>query len=143
MKTEKIVLVIFLIAVVLKFFHIPGGGLLSVLSLLPLSFCYCFLGFYFFCDKTIKQQNLLFSIISGIFLSLVPIGILFKIQWWTGGYYYLVVSIITTPVIFFISYYLKGKETGELAKYYNNMVNRSLILTILSVFFYVAPIKWN
>lgn len=143
MKTEKILSIVFILGIILKFFHIPGGGILTILTLLPLSICYLFFGFYFFCDETIKQQNLILSIISGIFFSLVPLGIVFKVQWWHGGYMFLVIAMVTTPIIFFVSYYLKSKETGETVKYYNNMVNRSLILTILSVFFYLAPIKWN
>jgi len=143
MKTEKILSIIFLIGIILKISHIPGGGVLSILSLLPLAICYLFFGFYFFCDKTIKKQNLVLSIISGIFFSLVPLGIVFKVHWWNGGYIYLVIAMFTTPIIFFVTYYLKIKETGELVKYYDNMINRGLILTMLSVFFYFAPIKWN
>ena len=143
MKTEKILSIIFLIGIILKYFHIPGGGILSIITLLPLAICYCFFGFYFFSDNTIKKQNLALSVISGIFFSLVPLGIVYKVQWWHGGYIYLVIAMVTTPIIFFISYYLKNKEKRDLAKYYNDMVNRSLILTIVSVFFYLAPIKWN
>jgi hypothetical protein len=143
MKTEKALSIIFLIGIVLKFFHIPGGGVLSIISLLPLAICYLFFGFYFFCGKNIKQQNLILSIISGIFFSLVPLGIVFKIQWWHGGYMFLVIAMCSTPIVFFISYYLKNKEKGDLEKYYNDMVNRSLILTIVSVLFYLAPIQWN
>lgn len=143
MKTEKTLSIIFLIGIGLKFFHLSGGSILSIISLLPLAICYLFFGFYFFCDKTIQRQNLILSISSGIFFSLVPLGIVFKVQWWNGGFMFLPIAIITTPIIFFVSYYLKNKETGELAKYYNDMVNRSLILTILTVIFYLVPIKWN
>jgi hypothetical protein len=143
MRTEKALAIVFLLGIILKGFHIPGGGALTIISLLPLSVLYLVFGFYFFCDKTLKRQNLVLSIIAGIFLSLVPLGIVFKVQWWPGGYLYLLLSMVTTPVVFFIAYYLKSKETGELANYYTNMVNRSLLLTILAVFFYLAPIQWN
>jgi hypothetical protein len=65
MKTEKALSIIFLIGIVLKFFHISGGGVLSIISLLPISICYLLFGFYFFCDKEIKRQNVILSIISG------------------------------------------------------------------------------
>lgn len=143
MKTEKILFAFSLCGILLKLFNVVGSSIISVFSLSLLALLYFPFGFYFFCDKNIKTQNIALSIVSGLLFSMVPIGILFKVQSWHDGYMYLVISIATTPIIFFISYYLKSKEIGELINYYHNMINRSLILTIISVFFYLAPIKWN
>jgi len=95
--------------------------------------------FYFFCDKVIKRQNLALSIISGFFLSLIPIGILFKIQYWPGGQLYLLIGTITAPVIMAIVLFLKSKAAEDLSIYYKNMFSRTIVLSVLTVLFYLTP----
>ena len=139
MKTEKIFSVIILLSSILLYFHLLGAATLFVLSLLALSLIYFVGGFYFFCDKVIKRQNIALSIISGITLSIIPIGIMFKGMRWEGGQMQLEIGVISGIAVVVATYFIKLKAKEELATYYKNMFLRSVILTVLSIIFYLIP----
>ncbi len=141
MKTEKVVACIFLGGLVFKLMHWPGGGPLIVLSLTVLFIFYFAFAFYFFCDKQIKRQNLALSIISGIFLSTVPIGLMFKFQYWPGAQVMLLPGLFTTPIFLIIILFLQKKSAEDLIVYYKNMFARTLVLSILSIVMYFTPIS--
>jgi glucose uptake protein GlcU len=144
MKTEKIAFIVFIAGFLLKILHLPGSGLVLIFSLMTLGIIYFPTCFYFFCDKSIKNQNLALSIISGLFFSLIPIGILFKLLKWPGeGKLYLLIGAVTLPVIFIITILLKNKSSENLKVYYKNMIMRIVILTVLTVVFYILPILIN
>lgn len=139
MKTEKALTIVFLIGLLFKFLHWPGTGPLLVISLSTITMLYFPAAFYFFCDQVIKRQNLLLSIVSGLFLSLIPLGILFKIMYWPGGQFYLLIGTVTAPIILAIIYFLKSKTADDLKTYYKNMFLRTSILTALTIVFYLTP----
>lgn len=139
MRTEKTLAVIFLIGLVLKLFHVPGEGILAVLVLSIIAMLYFPGAFYFFSDKDINRQNLPLSIVSGLFLALIPIGILFKTMYWPGGQTYLLVGSIAAPIILAIVIFLKSRAPEELKTYYKNMVQRTSVLAVLSLVFYLIP----
>lgn len=138
MKTEKTLAGIFLIALTLRLLNASGGTLLLILSLLTISMLYFWVGFYFFSDKTIKQQNLSFSIVGGIFLAFVPIGLLFKILFWPGALTTLGFGLIATLVLLIICITTMNKKE-ELKKYYNNYLMRLSFWFIIGVIFYITP----
>ena len=72
MKTEKTFIGIFLLALILKFNNIPGSSVLLILSLGVISILYLPLAFYFFSDKSLKNQNIVLSITGGMALALMP-----------------------------------------------------------------------
>ncbi|MBL0262286.1 MAG: hypothetical protein IPQ05_00135 [Leptospiraceae bacterium] len=139
MRTEKTLTIIFIVGLLLKLLHWPGAGPLLVISLSTIAMLYFPAAFYFFYDKVIKQQNLALSIVSGLFLSLIPLGILFKIMYWPGGQIYLLVGTVTAPIILAIIYFLKSKTGENLKTYYRNMFLRTSILTALTIIFYLTP----
>ncbi len=139
MKTEKILALLALTGVILKFFHLEGATSLVFSSLFLLSVLYFPAAFYFFPDKDMKQQNLALSIVAGIFLSVVPIGILFKIQHWEGAQLYLSVGLVTIIVLLFVTYLLKTKAPLDLQIYYQNLIVRLVTLGVLSAVFYLIP----
>lgn len=140
MRTEKILGIIFLVGLIFKLLHWPVARLILVISLSIIAVLYFLTAFYFFCDKVIKRQNLPFSIVSGLFLSMIPLGILFKSMNWPGGQIFLLIGTISAPVILIISYLLKTKTTEDLATYYKNMVTRTAVWTVLTILFYFLPI---
>ena len=95
-RFEKIFGVAFVVALIFQFYLIPGRGLLITLVLTILACFYYFFGFAFF--NNIKLKNIfssksyegisalriIGSIATGWILSIVCIGILFKIMHWTG-----------------------------------------------------------
>ena len=111
---ERIFIGIALLSLVLKFFLITGGGILCFLSLITLSGFYFYLGFAFFNDLRINQifkkesyldipRNRIFGgIISGISLSILLMGLLFKLMHWPGQAIYLYSGIISAFIAFTI-----------------------------------------
>jgi hypothetical protein len=138
-RTEKTLTILFLIGLIFKLLHWPGAGIILVISLSTIAMLYFPAAFYFFCDKVIKRQNLALSIISGLFLSLIPLGILFKIMYWPGGQMYLLIGSVTAPIILTVIYFMKSKTTDELATYYKNMFVRTVVLMVLTITFYLIP----
>lgn len=139
MKTEKIIAGLILIGFILFYFHVPGGALLTVLSLSAMATIYFGGGFYFFCDKHIKNQNIALSIVSGIFLSFIQIAILFKTMLWPGGEIQFYVGIIASPILLILTFIFKSKAKESLMKYYKNMQIRLIAWTSLAIIFYFIP----
>jgi hypothetical protein len=139
MRTEKIVAAFILLGFIFRFFHIPGSAIILTVSLMTISMIYFGGAFYFFCDQRLKNQNIALSIVSGFFLSLVQIGILYKVLFWPGGQIFLFLSIISTPVLLALTFFLKTKAAGNLNKYYKNMLLRIGVWALLTVFFYFIP----
>lgn len=138
MKTEFGLSITFILALLFKFFHLPGGSVLLVLSLLTLSLVYFPFAFYFMCNKTIKQQNIPFSVLTGMFFSVAVTGILFKIQYWPGSTILLGIAIVPVIVILIVSAILFRKSAQELIRYYRNMIIRAGIITFFTVLFFVV-----
>ncbi|MXN91080.1 hypothetical protein GR160_07540 [Flavobacterium sp. Sd200] len=132
MKTETVLFSIALTGVILRFLHLPGGSMLLVTALTVLALLYLPFSFYFFCDKTIKQQNLPLSIVAGILLSVTVIGILFVLMHWPGGANMLLVGNVASTAMFIPSLILLVTTDTQLNKYYRNMLIRTSALLIIS-----------
>ncbi|MBL0683590.1 hypothetical protein [Aquimarina mytili] len=137
MKTEIAFTILFIIGLIFNFFDWPASGIILIISLIPLATIYFFAAFYFFCDKTIKKSNIALSIISGFLLSIVPVGILFKLQNWPGAEVNLLSGIITGVILLPIIWLLKVKASNDLLNYYKSMIIRTTVLTFTAIFFYV------
>ena len=138
MRTEKILTIIFIVGLLFKVLHWSGAEQLLAISLFSLAILYFPTAFYFFCDKVIKRQNLVLSIVAGLFLALVPLGVLFKIMYWSGGQTYLSVGAVTSLIILAVVYFLKSKTSEDLKIYYENMFLRTSVLTCLAIIFYLT-----
>lgn len=138
MKTERVFVCLFVIAYAMKFLHMGEAGLLMLLVTGVLSLLYLLGGFYFFSDESIKRQNLVFSIIAGILLALVPQAILQKVQYWADAQLYLLVGIGASLLIFIIAFVLRNRKQ-ELLQYYRNMLYRSGTLLGLCILLFIIP----
>jgi len=134
MKIESILTILFITFLIFKYFQLPGSNIIMVTFLISVSILYVFLSFYLFCDEKIQQQNLIFSILSGICISFAPVAILFKIMNWDNGNFYIFIGILLAVLIYIISYFLKSKAPDHLKNYYKNMLLRTGILTLLQLF---------
>ena len=139
MRTEKLVALLALAGIILKLLHVPGAAVLVTISLLLLSMLYFPAAFYFFSDKQIKRQNLALSIIAGLCLSIVPVGILFKVQRWEGAQLYLSGGLATVIILLIVTYLLKAKAAPDLKIYYRNLVARLMISGVVSAVLYLLP----
>ena len=140
MKTEKTLFAFFIIGVIIKFTTIPGSAITLVISLGTLSLLYLPGAFYFFSDKNIKTQNLPLSIIGGLFLSLTPMGILFKLLYWPASFMILTTAIASACILLLVAIILKlNTDASSLQTYYKNIILRTSILTTLSIALYFTP----
>lgn len=131
MKTEKVFAGIFILAILFKLMHWPGGDVILVLSLSTIAFLYFPFSIYFFSDKSSKNQNLMLSIIAGFFLSIIPIGLMFKLQYWPGGEFQLLIGTLAALILLVIIFVLKGHKV-HLHMYYKNMWIRTIVLGALA-----------
>jgi hypothetical protein len=131
MKTEKVFVCITILGLILKYLHIPGGGPILVLSLLSLALIYFPFGFYFLSDKSIKT-NTGISVVFGWLLSVVFIGILFRVMHWPGAAPMAIVGTITAIPLAIFSYIKHQKSNQEDLNYFKNLLIRTSILLIIS-----------
>jgi hypothetical protein len=137
MKTEKALGGIILAGLLFKFMHWPFAGPLLVVPFGLLTMAYLIGGFYFFSDNSIKIQNLPLSIVSGFFLSNATMAILYKLMFWPMGDALMELGFTTVPVLLAISIWLKSTtKRTDLSTYYNNMIKRLGVMTILVAVFY-------
>ena len=136
MKTEKTFIFIFLFALVLKFFNVPGASVLLIVTTPVLYLLYFPFGFYFFCDKILTQQNLVLSIMGGMFLSIAPMAILFKLLFWPGAGIQLMAAVIFLPVLLIIIILLSRGPRLDLKIYFKNYITRTVFWLIMSLVFY-------
>jgi hypothetical protein len=132
MKTEKTLLIIVIVASLLKMFHIPGGSIFLVLSLLGLALCYFPFGFYFLSDKSYKE-NTLTSVLFGWLLSVCFIGILFRIMHWPGAMIMNIVGTMSALPLSIFAYSKYKSSNQENKVYFRNLLIRSTILFIVSL----------
>ena len=139
MKTEKIIAIFVLLGFVFKIFHVSGASVITIVSLSAMATIYFGGGFYFFCDKHIKNQNIAISIVTGVLLSIVLVGILFKLMIWPGSEFNLIIGIISLPILLIITFILKSRVKENLKMYYKNMLIRIFTWTILVYIFFFIP----
>lgn len=114
-KTEIVIIASCLLAVILNFALVPGGILLTILSFTLLSVIYFNLGFLLFNNirlrnafksesyKGIKSSRMIGAIGTGFALSLIVIGVLFKLLSWPGSAVVILVGVFFTGVVVLIS----------------------------------------
>lgn len=139
MRTEKVILVIAIVAIGMKFLQIPFGSMLITLSLSTVSILYFTLGFYFFSVKDLKDQNLWFSIGSGFFLSGGITGILFKLMYWPGSQIMLSIPLAFILLLFLLTFILSADSS--IKKYYDRMKIRTGLIALVSLMLYFTPDK--
>jgi hypothetical protein len=109
---EKILAIIFLIGIVLKFSLIPVGEDMALIALLILACIYYPLGFLFFNQirlrhvfkkqayENVTAGKIVIAVLVGIALSIVCVGVLFKILILPGGAEMVMLGVVS---IFFLS----------------------------------------
>lgn len=134
MKTEKVLAIIVILSTLMKMFHVPGGSVFLILSILTLTILYFPLGFYFLSDKSYKE-NTITSIIFGWLLSVCFVGIMFRIMHWPGAIVMNIVGSMTALSLAIFIYFKYKNSNHENMVYFRNLLIRSLILFILSFAF--------
>jgi uncharacterized membrane protein len=139
-KIEKVLLVLFCLSIIGRLIYFPGAIVLTTIVVLSLSVSYIFFGWFIFKEKETRQHNLLFSILSGIFLSQSLIWIVFKINVWPPDVTRLQsLNLAFIIILSFIALSLRVK--GEKKAYYGLMLQRFVFIGLLSILFLLVPIR--
>jgi glucan phosphoethanolaminetransferase (alkaline phosphatase superfamily) len=139
---EKILWSVILITAMLHLFLIPFTGVILILSLGALSVIYMFGSIPLFNNitlrnvfnqeffKDISTGKIIGSLCLGMTLSIIAIGILFKLMIWPGGMNNLVVGLVCLGIIIVIAFirYSSGKSI-----YYIDVFKRSAFIVIIAV----------
>lgn len=149
-KAEVIIASLTVISLILKLVlnYFPGINALTVLLLSFLSLLYFHLGFAIFNNirlrkifnkesyKNISRLKIFGSIATGLTLSIMVIGILFKVMHWPGASVNLIFGFIGILIVSIISVikYLKTKSL-----YYTKILNRNLVFGAIALFLILIP----
>lgn len=140
MRTERFFIMLFVVALVMKLLHIDGADIVMICTLGGLSFIYLFFGFYFFADGHIKQQNIIISILAGILLAPAPLGIMFRLEYFSGSKIQVLFGAMFSLIVLLVVFIMMAtSQTDELKRYYRRMIGRSGILFCFSLLLYFTP----
>lgn len=137
-KTEFALILLTLFALTLKLFQLTGASTLTVLSLFALSIYYQFFSFALFNNISfrgifkkssyINTKRIIAAIGVGCILASLIIGILFKLQYWTGANYLLTTGLISNGIISFFAAFFYFRKKDE---YYKMALTRTVIFECL------------
>jgi hypothetical protein len=114
-KLEKTLVIVTLVALILKYLAVPGMSLFVVIGLLGLAVLYFYFGFALFNSIGFKgifkkdsyieisKYKIFAAIIVGVALSMICIGLLFKVQHWFGFTMYLYAGLALSFVMLIIA----------------------------------------
>ncbi|WP_299253448.1 hypothetical protein [uncultured Cytophaga sp.] len=99
-KVEIAGIALFLIALFLRFTHLPFSGPLTVLSLGTLAVIYIIRGFEIIGFQQDEKQFNAVNMITGVILSITCIGILFRLMYWPFSQMHLTIACFGLPIAF-------------------------------------------
>lgn len=148
-KTEIILTILILLAIVLNYSRVDFSTLLLVLSCMGLSILYCFLGVCFLNNlgfkeirhkipfKGIVSSRIVLSIFSGIVLSMTIIAILFKVLWWGASLigFSIILPMLSVIAIIALVMYVKTK-----ADFYKYLLIRMGFYGMISFVLFLTPL---
>lgn len=137
-RIEKILGLIFILAIILRIAQIPFSEMLLIISATSIGVMYFAFSFYFFKSKKIKEQNVVFSILSGVIFSLSIAGVVFKMQSWPLADTIIKLSVIGIILVFILAIVFNARHKS-LKKYNQFIVLRSTILGTLVLIVLLMP----
>lgn len=145
---EKILMILMLIVIFMKLYLLSGGSSLASISMTVLSLIYFPFGFAFLGQiplrkiftKNMYKEMTLMNIISvngtGLSLSFICVGILYKLNSWPYANEYIVFGLAGLVIILVVALFRKIKFKQE--KYFF-MYKRIAGLSILGMIFLISP----
>lgn len=145
--TELVLAALFFIALLMYLFLIPGYAILLILSMASLSCMYFYFGFALFngirLRKIFKKESYLGvstwrivgAVCTGIALSLLLMGILFKLLRWPGAAINLLAAFCLVPIVIIsIVRYFKNHSV-----FYLRIFKRLAVFVSLGLFLFFTP----
>jgi hypothetical protein len=140
-RFEWILALLCILALVTKLLKIYSGNQFALLFLVVLGLSYCFMGWYLFSvkDNGVKQNNIAYSIITGIFLQYMLWGIAFKVFSWPMCRLIFFSGLFFTILLLSLCFILLESSTKKL--YYTTMIKRLAIICGISILIAFLPVK--
>jgi len=138
--TERVAIVLFVIGFTLKSSQIQGGDIILVTSLASLCLLYFPLGFYSLKKPNLPHRFIIPSLLYGLALATMIVGLFFKLMILPGGEAW---QVICAPLwLIFLGIILyKYLKTVDAKMYYKNILIKSTCLVLLNLILYIAPTK--
>ncbi len=147
-KFEIIIATLSIIALGLNFLLIPGGGVLTVLTLSTLSGLYMYLSFALFNEirlrnifkkdsyKGISTMRIVGSVGTGLALSVMTAGLMFKFQSWPGADFNLGAGLFGLLLVTVIGLIKYSKTKSD---FYTRIFKRAAIFSGLGLILLLTP----
>jgi hypothetical protein len=141
-KIEVVLILLALTGIILKFYSIEGGALLTAVSFISLFVLY-FVGAFILLNgipankifksstySTIGWRKMLWSVLSGIVLAYAVLGILFSIlSWYGAGVVLMNATVLLLPVLIIsLVFAVQGSKLNQ------NILLRSAVVLIIAVY---------
>lgn len=148
--TERILLVILILALAMKFAYLPGADILLILSIGILSIVYSSVGFALFngiglrdlfsggAFKNTNAKKIIGAIATGFALSITTLGILFKIQSYPGANVMLYTGLVLLGIILII---VLLKMIKNRSRYYTRILIKVLAFGLFALLLLFTPSK--
>jgi hypothetical protein len=124
---ESIIISFAVVGAMFKIMHWPGANIIILLTLSALALVYFPFGFYFLGNPEVKKP----AILSGFVMSLIPVGILFKVMHWPGAGVLLVSAAAAAPVLVLMLVWMRKKASPNTVQWYNSMLLRTVVVNAL------------
>ncbi len=147
---EKLFIILVIVSTIYRYVHGIGSILFLILSINTLAILYFCLSFALFNNIKFKnifkkssyvnvsKRRIIFSIFSGISLSIALIGVLFKIQDYPGADLLLVLGLFASISITIIALWKNNKVKGN---FYFNILKRTAIISLIIITLMKIPLK--
>jgi hypothetical protein len=132
LKYELLILVLIILVLGLRIFHIPDTGIVTTLCLMTASVIYFFSAFAVIEEHEFTAIDNFIQKFLGIASSVSIIGIHFLIQHWPNGRMMITVGLISLIMCFVLIVYQKRKNP-EIDKFNQLVRLRIIIISLLSV----------
>ena len=138
---EKILIVLSIIGVIMKFTNSAGAEIFIVFPLLTLALIYFLFGFFIFRDRETKTNVGWKSVVAGMAFSFSLIGIVLKLEYEPLSEISLLIGIIGCISLMLIAMVRRKRMMADepKQKYYFALINRCTIMIAFSALFFSIP----
>ncbi len=145
---EKVAVLSVMLGLLLRILLIPIGSDVIFYGLLAVTFLYFYFGFVLLNEVRIKDVfkkstyakipswHMVGGIACGLALSMVSVGVLFKLRGWFGAETNLIPGLISLIVITVISIV---KRKGNHPEFYGRVLSRTIVAIVFCILFLLIP----
>lgn len=130
-----------LLGILFRILHWPMAGLLTVIGISAAAVLYFPLGWALLGRPTRKDQLVPLSVLTGLVLSALSIGMLFKVQLWPRQMadLYLVMGLVGAVAVMAAILTLHSRNPG-IEQYFQGLRRRLLLIGIPALVLYLTPV---